>query len=58
LSRHPHLKLKYAPARANDVSYSCADITRAASRLAYKPKTELREGVADVLDWFGMRRVL
>jgi UDP-glucose 4-epimerase len=55
LSRHPHVGLRHAPARAGDVSYSCADITKAASRLAYTPRTEFEEGMAEILDWFGKK---
>jgi len=52
LGRHPHFEAEHVPARAGDVSYSCADITKAASRLAYTPRIELEEGIEGILDWF------
>ena len=52
LSRHPHIRPEHAPTRTGDVLYSCADIAKAVSRLAYEPRIELEEGIVQVLDWF------
>lgn len=56
LSGHADLQPKHGPPRKGDVRYSCADTARATSRLHYEPKTELAEGVGQVLQWFLTRR--
>jgi UDP-glucose 4-epimerase len=42
----------FASARAGDVRFSCADITRARRDLGYVPEISLEEGLADTLAWF------
>jgi UDP-glucose 4-epimerase len=52
LSGHHDPKVKHAPMRQGDMPHSCADITRAVSRLRHKPKTRLQEGIQQVLEFF------
>jgi len=52
LTGHQDAKVKHAPMRQGDIPHSCADITRAVSRLRYKPKTRLQEGIQQVLEFF------
>jgi UDP-glucose 4-epimerase len=52
LSGQHDARVKHAPMRHGDVPHSCADITRAVSRLRYKPKTRLQEGIRQVLEFF------
>jgi UDP-glucose 4-epimerase len=42
---------KFALPRAGDVQHSLADITLARQRLGYEPKTTLRAGLAELLQW-------
>jgi UDP-glucose 4-epimerase len=46
-----NIQPKFAEARAGDVRFSCADITRAQSELGYSPKISLEEGLAKTLAW-------
>jgi dTDP-L-rhamnose 4-epimerase len=39
-------------ARVGDVRHVVADIRRAQERLGYLPRVSLREGLADLIDWF------
>jgi UDP-glucose 4-epimerase len=55
LSGRPHIKPRHAPERRGDLSYSCADVTKASSTLDYRPTTKLAEGIAEVLSWFSER---
>jgi UDP-glucuronate 4-epimerase len=40
------------PMQPGDVEITCADITRAAEELGYKPKITLADGLKDFVDWF------
>jgi nucleoside-diphosphate-sugar epimerase len=46
------IKPLYAPSRAGDVKHSCADVTRAAQVLSYRPGTTLGEGLQKTTTWF------
>jgi len=43
---------KYAPPRSGDVRFSYADISKAQKILGYKPRVELNEGLANLIEWF------
>ena len=45
-------KLDKKPMQPGDVELTCADISRAASEIGYKPKVTLNEGLADFVAWF------
>jgi len=38
--------------RRGDIRHSCADIHKARSILGYEPKVSLREGLAEIVDWY------
>ena len=48
VEREPRLK----PARAGDIRHSLADIARAEEFLAYRPRVDLREGLARTVAWY------
>ena len=55
LPHYPHLadaKPTYRDFRPGDVSHSLADISKAANLLGYAPTHRLREGLAEVVDWY------
>lgn len=55
---HPQLKglaelePVYAPFRPGDVKHSLADITKAKTRLGYKPTHSVNDGLHETLNWF------
>jgi UDP-glucuronate 4-epimerase len=40
------------PAQPGDVPITCADISKAAAKLGYKPATKIEEGIPLFIDWF------
>ncbi|MEM8638274.1 MAG: NAD-dependent epimerase/dehydratase family protein [Cyanobacteria bacterium P01_G01_bin.54] len=50
------IQVKYEPAREGDIIHSVANIERAKKLLGYHPKTDLRTGLSETLDWFIQRR--
>ncbi len=42
---------EYAPARAGELQRAALDVSRAAAELGWKPRTSLREGLANTLEW-------
>lgn len=40
------------PMQAGDVSKTCADISHAAAKLNYQPKTSIEEGIRHFIDWY------
>ena len=55
LGHHPHLE-EFRPAyrefRAGDVRHSQADISKAKTLLGYAPTHKVREGLAEVMEWY------
>ncbi|MBX3128748.1 MAG: NAD-dependent epimerase/dehydratase family protein [Polyangiaceae bacterium] len=45
------VEVAHAPERAGDVPHSVADVSRARQRLGYDPKTTLRQGLPQTLDY-------
>jgi UDP-N-acetylglucosamine 4-epimerase len=45
----------YAPPRDGDVQHSCADITKARTRLGYEPRVRVGEGLRRSVDWYRRR---
>ena len=43
---------QYAPERVGDIRHSCADISKAVTKLGYKPQVGFEEGMAETIDWF------
>jgi len=43
--------IDYAAARPGDVRYSVTTLERARSALGFEPQVDLREGLAETLDW-------
>jgi UDP-N-acetylglucosamine/UDP-N-acetyl-alpha-D-glucosaminouronate 4-epimerase len=53
--RHPHLqgtRPVYRDFRQGDVRFSQADIGKAQSLLGYRPRVDVREGLAAAIDWY------
>ena len=50
LAGHP-LAREHVPAARGDVQRTAADIRRAKSKLRWRPRTSLREGLAEQLEW-------
>ena len=42
----------YGPERGGDIKHSLADISKAESRLAYKPNVDFEEGLRRTVDWY------
>ena len=42
----------YGPERAGDVRHSKADISKISSKLGYRPQVKMREGLAQVYEWY------
>lgn len=45
-------KLKYLPSQPTDVSATLADISKAERLLSWKPKTSIKAGLKNVVDWY------
>ncbi|GBG28015.1 UDP-glucose 4-epimerase [Hondaea fermentalgiana] len=45
-------KIEILPDQPGDVPYTCADTTKAAELLGYKPKVQLEEGLTKTVAWF------
>ncbi len=43
---------QYAPERVGDIKHSCADISKAVTKLGYKPQVGFEEGMARTINWF------
>jgi nucleoside-diphosphate-sugar epimerase len=43
---------KYEPGRPGDVRHSLADTDKARRLMAYEPRVSLREGLAQVIEWY------
>ena len=43
---------RYAPERVGDIKHSCADISKAVTKLGYKPQVGFEEGMARTINWF------
>lgn len=46
------------PAQAGDVPQTCADITKAKKLLGYHPQTQIEDGIAKFVQWYGERNSL
>ncbi|MCO6452477.1 MAG: GDP-mannose 4,6-dehydratase [Caldilineales bacterium] len=44
--------IEYAPERPGDVRRHLADVTRARALIGYQPRTELRSGLQQTVDWY------
>ena len=42
---------RYAPERVGDIRHSCADISKAVTKLGYKPQVGFEEGMARTINW-------
>ena len=42
---------QYAPERVGDIRHSCADISKAVTKLGYKPQVGFEEGMARTINW-------
>ncbi|MCG8591966.1 MAG: NAD-dependent epimerase/dehydratase family protein [Proteobacteria bacterium] len=49
------MQVEALPPRPGDQRRTCADITKAAERLGYRPRTELEEGLRREVDWYRQR---
>ncbi|BBO81634.1 UDP-glucose 4-epimerase-like protein [Desulfosarcina ovata subsp. sediminis] len=49
---HTNLEPVFAPPRAGDIRESVSDIGEISSALGFRPRVELRQGLADTLDWY------
>jgi nucleoside-diphosphate-sugar epimerase len=47
---------KYEAERGGDIKHSLADISKAQSRLGYKPKVDFEEGLQRTVDWYRGRQ--
>jgi len=48
-------QLHYLPEQPGDAPYTCADISKAKSRLGFEPQVSLEEGIYRFLAWFTYR---
>ena len=42
---------QYAPERVGDIKHSCADISKAVTKMGYKPQVGFEEGMARTINW-------
>ena len=43
---------QYAPERVGDIKHSCADISKAVTKIGYEPRVGFEEGMARTINWF------
>jgi len=48
----PELELEYDEARTGDAEHTHADVSKANELLSYEPTVDIREGVAQFIDWY------
>ncbi|GAA0668830.1 SDR family oxidoreductase [Natronoarchaeum mannanilyticum] len=48
----PELELEYDEARTGDAEHTHADVSKANELLGYEPTVDIREGVAQFIDWY------
>jgi UDP-glucuronate 4-epimerase len=44
--------IDWQPAQAGDVPITCADLTKSALKLGYRPQTKIEQGIPLFVDWF------
>jgi UDP-N-acetylglucosamine 4-epimerase len=51
-SKIADIKVIYGPNRAGDIPHSLASIEKAQSKLGYKPKYSIEQGIKEAVSWY------